>query len=336
MIENNQLLSVKNLKVYFPITTPGILRRKIGFIRAVDDVSFSIKRGETLGLVGETGSGKTTVGRSILRAAKITEGTVTLSINGEEIELSSLKGKDLRNFRHHMQLIFQDPYSSLNPRMTVRDIIAEPLVANKLVDKNKVDEIVQETALSCKLNIEHLRRFPHAFSAGQRQRICIARALVSKPEFVVCDESVAALDVSIQAEILNLLIDLQDEFQLTYLFIAHDLSVVAHISNRVAVMYVGQIVELASTIELFNSPRHPYTESLLSAIPEVDPDVRMKPVSIKGEIPNPANPPPGCRFHTRCPYAQDKCRSEEPKLREIEEKHFVACHLADVLDLVGV
>jgi oligopeptide/dipeptide ABC transporter ATP-binding protein len=336
MMKNNQLLNVKNLKVFFPITSLSLLRRKIGFVRAVDDVSFTIRRGETLGLVGETGSGKTTVGRSILRAVKITEGTITFSINGEEVELSSLKGKDLRNFRHHMQLIFQDPYSSLNPRMTARDIIAEPLIANKLVDKNKVDEIVQETALNCKLNIEHLRRFPHAFSAGQRQRICIARALVSKPEFVVCDESVAALDVSIQAEILNLLMDLQDEFQLTYLFIAHDLSVVAHISNRVAVMYVGQMVELASTNELFNSPRHPYTESLLSAIPEVDPDIETKPVSIKGEIPNPANPPSGCRFHTRCPYAQGKCRSEEPEWREIEEKHFAACHFSDELDLVGV
>jgi len=336
MTKIQQLVQVKNLKVYFPITTTGLIRRKKGYVRAVDDVNFAIHRGETLGLVGESGSGKTTIGRSILRAVKITQGKITFSINDQVVELSSLSGKDLRNFRRHMQLIFQDPYSSLNPRMTVRDIIAEPLVANNLVDKNKVDEMVQETALWCKLNIEHLRRFPHAFSGGQRQRICIARALVSNPEFVVCDESVSALDVSIQAEILNLLMDLQDELQLTYLFITHDLSVVAHISDRVAVMYVGQIVELASTDKLFTSPKHPYTEALLSAIPEVDPDLEMKPVSLHGEIPNPANPPPGCRFHTRCPYVQDKCRLEEPQWREIDNNHFVSCHFTEELDLKGV
>lgn len=336
MTVDHLLLKVENLRVYFPISTTGLFRRNKGFIQAVDGVNFFIKRGETLGLVGESGSGKTTVGRSILRAVRITQGTITFSVNGTDVEVSSLKGKDLRNFRRHMQLIFQDPYSSLNPRMTVRDIIAEPLIANKLVDKNQVDEMVKETALRCKLNIEHLRRFPHAFSGGQRQRICIARALVSNPEFVVCDESVSALDVSIQAEILNLLMDLQDELQLTYLFIAHDLSVVAHISDRVAVMYLGQIVELAPTEELFTSPKHPYTEALLSAIPEIDPDLEMKPVSLQGEIPNPADPPPGCRFHTRCPYVQDICRLEEPELRKFNENHLAACHFSDELILKGV
>jgi peptide/nickel transport system ATP-binding protein len=336
MTTNHKLIQVDRLKVYFPITSKGIIQQQKGFVRAVDDVSFTINHGETLGLVGESGSGKTTVGRSILRAIKITEGKVTFHLNGNPVPLSNLAGYELRNFRQHMQLIFQDPYSSLNPRMTVRDIIAEPLIANQLVEKNRVDEMVQETALRCKLNIEHLRRFPHAFSGGQRQRICIARALVSNPEFVVCDESVSALDVSIQAEILNLLMDLQDELQLTYLFIAHDLSVVAHISDRVAVMYVGQFVEMAPTEKLFMSPKHPYTEALLSAIPEVDPDFEMKPVILKGEIPNPANPPSGCRFHTRCPYAAEICASEEPVWMEHEPDHFVACHFTGELDLKGL
>ncbi|MCK4899978.1 MAG: ATP-binding cassette domain-containing protein [Anaerolineales bacterium] len=336
MTVKDQLLKVEGLKVYFPITTKGVFRREKGYVRAVDGVSFTINEGETLGLVGESGSGKTTIGRAILRALEITEGKMTFNLDGEVVDLSGIKGKELRTFRQHMQLIFQDPYSSLNPRMTVRDIIAEPLVANKLVPKKDVDPMVQETAKRCKLNIEHLRRFPHAFSGGQRQRICIARALVSNPKFVVCDESVSALDVSIQAEILNLLMELQSELGLTYLFIAHDLSVVAHISDRVVVMYVGQFVEFASIEELFSKPRHPYTEALLSAIPEVDPDVEMEPVILKGEIPNPANPPSGCRFHTRCQYAEDKCRVEEPEWREIEKEHFVACHFADELVLKGV
>lgn len=336
MTVKDQLLNVEDLKVYFPITTRGVFRRETGYVRAVDGVSFTINEGETLGLVGESGSGKTTIGRAILRALDITEGKMTFNLDGEVINLSGIEGKELRNFRQHMQLIFQDPYSSLNPRMTVRDIIAEPLVANKLVPSKDVDSMVQETAKLCKLNIEHLRRFPHAFSGGQRQRICIARALVSHPKFVVCDESVSALDVSIQAEILNLLMELQSELGLTYLFIAHDLSVVAHISDRVAVMYVGQFVEFASIKELFTKPRHPYTEALLSAIPEVDPDVEMKPVSLQGEIPNPANPPSGCRFHTRCQYAEDKCRVEEPEWREVDTDHFVACHFTDELVLKGV
>jgi len=329
------LLEIKNLKVHFPIRSKQFFGGVTTYVKAVDGVSFYIEKGETLGLVGESGSGKTTVGRSILRAIEPTAGQVTFNIDGQTVDLSQLQGKELRAFRKHMQLIFQDPYSSLNPRMTVRDIIAEPLVAIKLAKGKAVDERVRETAALCKLNLEYLRRFPHAFSGGQRQRIGIARALISRPQFIVCDESVSALDVSIQAEVLNLLMDLQAELGLTYLFIAHDLSVVAHISKRVAVMYLGQFVELAPTKQLFSAPKHPYTEALMSAIPEVNPDVEMVPVHLKGEIPSPVNPPSGCRFHTRCPYVEDVCRTEMPAWREIEKEHFVACHFVDSLQLKG-
>jgi len=330
------LLEIKDLKVHFPIRSTSLFGGVTKYVKAVDGVSFYIEKGETLGLVGESGSGKTTVGRSILRAIEPTEGQVTFNVDGQMLDLAQLTNKELRVFRKHMQLIFQDPYSSLNPRMTVRDIIAEPLVAQKLVKGGEVDERVRDTAALCKLNLEYLRRFPHAFSGGQRQRIGIARALISRPQFVVCDESVSALDVSIQAEVLNLLVDLQAEFGFTYLFIAHDLSVVAHISKRVAVMYLGQFVELAPTKELFYAPKHPYTEALMSAIPEVDPDQEMVPVHLEGEIPSPVNPPSGCRFHTRCPYVQDICKTEIPKWQEIEKGRFVACHFADTLTLKGV
>jgi len=330
------LLEIKDLKVYFPIRSRSLIGSVTKYVRAVDGVSFYVEKGETLGLVGESGSGKTTVGRSILRAIKPTEGKVTFNIDGQMLDLANITDKEMRGFRKHMQLIFQDPYSSLNPRMTVRDIIAEPLVAQKLAKGTEVDERVRDTSALCKLNLEYLRRFPHAFSGGQRQRIGIARALISKPQFIVCDESVSALDVSIQAEILNLLMDLQEEFGLTYLFIAHDLSVVAHISKRVAVMYLGQFVELAPTKELFYAPKHPYTEALMSAIPEVDPDQEMVPVHLEGEIPSPVNPPSGCRFHTRCPYVQDLCKTDMPQWKEIEKGRFVACHFADSLTLKGV
>lgn len=330
------LLEIKDLKVYFPIRSRSLIGSVTKYVRAVDGVSFYVEKGETLGLVGESGSGKTTVGRSILRAIEPTEGQVTFNVDGQMLDLSQLSDKELRGFRKHMQLIFQDPYSSLNPRMTVRDIIAEPLVAQKLATGKEVDELVRDTAALCKINLEYLRRFPHAFSGGQRQRIGIARALISQPQFIVCDESVSALDVSIQAEILNLLMDLQVEFGLTYLFIAHDLSVVAHISKRVAVMYLGQFVELAPTKELFYAPKHPYTAALMSAIPEVDPDQEMVPVHLEGEIPSPVNPPSGCRFHTRCPYVQDLCKTEMPQWQEIEKGRFVACHFADTLTLKGV
>jgi len=330
------LLEIKDLKVYFPIRSRSLIGSVTKYVRAVDGVSFYVEKGETLGLVGESGSGKTTVGRSILRAIEPTEGQVTFNVDGQMLDLSQLSDKELRGFRKHMQLIFQDPYSSLNPRMTVRDIIAEPLVAQKLATGKEVDELVRDTAALCKINLEYLRRFPHAFSGGQRQRIGIARALISQPQFIVCDESVSALDVSIQAEILNLLMDLQVEFGLTYLFIAHDLSVVAHISKRVAVMYLGQFVELAPTKELFYAPKHPYTAALMSAIPEVDPDQEMVPVHLEGEIPSPVNPPSGCRFHTRCPHVQDLCKTEMPQWQEIEKGRFVACHFADTLTLKGV
>ena len=332
---SDTLLEIKDLKVHFPIRSKNLFGGVTQYVKAVDGVSFHIEKGETLGLVGESGSGKTTVGRSILRAIEPTDGKVTFNIDGETIDLSTLSDKELRGFRKNMQLIFQDPYSSLNPRMTVRDIIAEPLVAQKLAKGSEVDERVREAAARCKLNLEFLRRFPHAFSGGQRQRIGIARALVSNPQFIVCDESVSALDVSIQAEILNLLMDLQAEFGFTFLFIAHDLSVVAHISKRVAVMYLGQLVELAPTKDLFYAPKHPYTEALMSAIPEVDPDQAMNPVNLGGEIPSPINPPSGCRFHTRCPYTKDICKTVPPKWEEIEENHFVACHFSSTLKLQG-
>lgn len=330
------LLEIKDLKVHFPIRKEGFLGGVTKYVKAVDGVSFYIERGETLGLVGESGSGKTTIGRAILRAIEPTDGQVNFNLEGRMRDLAKYTEREMRSLRKHFQLIFQDPYSSLNPRMTVRDIIAEPLVAQKLVKGNKVDERVRAAAAHCKLNVEYLRRFPHAFSGGQRQRIGIARALVSRPQFIVCDESVSALDVSIQAEILNLLMDLQAEFGFSYLFIAHDLSVVAHISKRVAVMYLGQLVELAPTKELFYAPKHPYTEALMSAIPDPDPDLEMTPVQLEGEIPSPINPPPGCHFHTRCPYAKDKCKLEIPEWQEIKSGHFVACHFADSLTLKGV
>jgi len=325
------LIRVDNLKVHFPIQGKGLFGGVAGFVKAVDDVSFAINPGETLGLVGESGSGKTTVGRAILRALDATDGNMAFRVNGSAVDLRSLKGGKLRQFRKHMQLIFQDPYASLNPRMTVRDIIAEPLECLNWGSRKEIDERVREIAALCKMNVEHLRRFPHAFSGGQRQRICIARALVSSPEFIVCDESVSALDVSIQAEILNLLMDLQEEYGFTYLFIAHDLSVVAQISTRVAVMYVGRFVELAPTEAIFEQPLHPYTRALLSAVPTMDTEHAFDPIRLTGEIPNPANPPSGCRFHTRCPFRENRCETENPEWREARPGHFVACHFAEQL-----
>lgn len=329
------LLEVRNLKKYFPLKQ-GFLGRGAGTVKAVDGVSLHILQGETLGLVGESGSGKTTAGRTILRAFDPTEGEIIFHLqNGQPTDLAKLDNKELRAFRRHAQMIFQDPYASLNPRMTVRDIIAEPLVAGGVAKGDEVDERVREIARRCQLSLEHLRRYPHAFSGGQRQRIGIARALAVQPQFVVCDEPVSALDVSIQAQILNLLMDLQQEFGLTYLFVAHDLSVVEHVSDRVAVMYLGRLVEVAPTAELFYQPLHPYTEALMSAIPALDPDEVMNPVILKGEIPSPANPPTGCPFHPRCPYAQEVCKQEMPALQEHHPGHFAACHFADTLTLKG-
>jgi len=297
--ERRVLLEVKNLKKHFPLKQ-GFLGRGVGTVKAVDGINLHILQGETLGLVGESGSGKTTAGRTILRAFNPTDGEIVFHLqDGPATDIAKLGSKELRAFRRHAQMIFQDPYSSLNPRMTVRDIIAEPLVAGGLAQGEEVDERVREIARLCQLRLEHLRRYPHAFSGGQRQRIGIARALVVQPQFVVCDEPVSALDVSIQAQILNLLMDMQNEFGLTYLFVAHDLSVVEHVSDRVAVMYLGRLVEVAPTAELFYQPLHPYTEALMSAIPALDPDEVMKPVMLEGEIPSPANPPAGCHFHPR-------------------------------------
>lgn len=329
------LLEVENLRKYFPLRT-GRFGTGTETVKAVDDVSFYIKKGETLGLVGESGSGKTTIGRCILRAFEPTGGSVRFQLDENDVtDVLALNRTQLKGFRQHMQMIFQDPYSSLNPRMTVRDIIAEPLVVNRLARGTELNERVRDAALRCRLNIEHLRRFPHAFSGGQRQRIGIARALVLHPRFIVCDESVSALDVSVQAEILNLLGDLQQEFDLTYLFIAHDLSVVQYISDRVAVLYLGRIVEMAPTEELFFHPMHPYTEALMSAIPAPDPDAPMQPVVLQGEIPSPINPPPGCHFHPRCPYVQDICKVERPAWKEHRPGHFSACHFTDTLTLKG-
>jgi len=333
--ERRVLLEVKNLKKHFPLRQ-GFLGRGAGTVKAVDGISLHILQGETLGLVGESGSGKTTAGRTILRAFNPTEGEIIFHLqDGPATDLAKLSPTELRAFRRHAQMIFQDPYSSLNPRMTVRDIIAEPLVAGGVAQGDEVDERVRETARRCQLSLEHLRRYPHAFSGGQRQRIGIARALVVQPQFVVCDEPVSALDVSIQAQILNLLMDMQKELGLTYLFVAHDLSVVEHVSDRVAVMYLGRLVEVAPTAALFYQPLHPYTEALMSAIPALDPDEVMKPVILEGEIPSPANPPTGCHFHPRCPYAQDVCKSDTPEWKEYRPGHFAACHCADTLSLKG-
>lgn len=319
------LISADNLSVHFPIGG-GFLKKK-QMLRAVDDVSLSIPKGSFFGLVGESGSGKTTLGRAMLRAAPISGGSVKYSDGDVAYDLTHLPKSELIEYRKRAQLIFQDPYAALSPRMTVRDIIAEPLeVMGITKTREETDERVRLIAEKCRLNLEHLRRFPHAFSGGQRQRISIARALVSNPKFVVADESVAALDVSIQADILNLLKALQDELELTYLFISHDLSVVAHICDHVAVMYLGRLVESAPTRELFKAPRHPYTKALMSAIPSLDPDQRGNVQKLEGEIPSPTNPPSGCKFHTRCPHAVDVCKQEEPTLTQSDTEHAVACH----------
>jgi len=332
-----KLVEIQNLKKYYPVQQ-GLFNKVVGHVKAVDGINFSIAKGEILGLVGETGCGKTTTGRSLLRAIEPTEGNVLFGFNpGEKIDFTQLTSRqEILKVRRHTQMIFQDPSSSLSPRMTVRDIIAEPLVAHNLASGSALDDRIHETAVRCQLKIEHLRRYPHSFSGGQRQRIGIARALAPQPDFVVCDEPVSALDVSIQAQILNLLKELQSEFQLTYLFIAHDLSVIKHISNHVAVMYVGKIVEKAPTEKIFYQPAHPYTEALLSAIPKADPDMKMEAIALPGEIPSPANVPPGCPFHTRCRYQEDLCKHEVPDLVEIDQDHFVSCHFADQLQLRGV
>jgi oligopeptide transport system ATP-binding protein len=324
MSANQVLVRVKQLKKHFPITQGTIIQRQVGAVRAVDDITFDIYRGETLGMVGESGCGKTTTGRTILQLYRPTEGKVIF----DGVDLTTTKDKTLRKMRRRMQMIFQDPYASLNPRWTISRIISEPMRVHKLNSGKARLERVKELLNLVNLNTLYVNRYPHEFSGGQRQRIGIARALASDPEFIVCDEPISALDVSIQAQVVNLLEDLQHRFDLTYLFIAHDLSMVRHICNRVAVMYLGVIVELASRDELYDNPLHPYTQALLSAVPIPDPrETRARQrIILAGDPPSPVNPPKGCRFHPRCPIATDECSEQVPEWREINAGHWVACH----------
>jgi oligopeptide transport system ATP-binding protein len=323
------LLRVENLVKLFPIKRGIIFQKQIGAVHAVDGISFDIRRGETLGLVGESGCGKSTTGRTILQLHRPTSGRVIL--DGQD--LAQLSNKELRPLRRKMQIIFQDPYSSLNPRMTIADIIGEPLIIHGLTRGRELQTRVDELLTLVGLDPAYANRYPHEFSGGQRQRIGVARALALNPAFIVCDEPISALDVSIQAQIVNLLEDLQAKFGLTYLFIAHDLSMVRHISDRVAVMYLGLLVELADRDELFTTPLHPYTQALISAVPVPDPDVeeQRKRIILEGDVPSPVNVPPGCRFHPRCAHAVDLCQTEVPLWRELRPDHFAACHLADTL-----
>lgn len=318
------LLVVEGLKTYFPIRA-GIFQRVVAWVKAVDDISFRIREGETFGLVGESGCGKTTVSRTILRLQPATGGSVFF--DGEDV--FAKRGGDLKVLRRNMQIVFQDPYSSLDPRMPVGDIIAEGLYIHGMTNASERTEVVQEMLAKVGLNPYHAQRYPHEFSGGQRQRIGIARALALRPKFIICDEPVSALDVSIQSQILNLLRDLQREFGFTYLFVAHDLSVVEHISDRVGVMYLGKLAEVARREELYRNPLHPYTQALLSAIPVPDPRRKRQRIVLKGEVPSPVNPPSGCRFHTRCPLAIDICKQEIPPLEEKRPGHWAACHLVD-------
>ncbi len=329
------LLEVNKLRKYFPIRK-GILRRTIGYVKAVDGISFDVQRGETLGLVGESGCGKTTASRCLLRLIPSTEGSFTFG--DEQVDLAKLNTKQMRQYRQRIQMIFQDPQSSLNPRKTVADIVSEPLRINRTVKRNELKDTIVQLLESVGLTSQDMKRYPHAFSGGQRQRIGIARALALQPELIVADEPVSALDVSVQAQILNLLTELREKFQLSYVFIAHDLSVVRHISDRVAVMYLGKIVEISDAQTLYQTPKHPYTEALISAVPLPDPKQQRKRqlIQLEGDVPDPSHPPTGCHFHPRCPYATDICKQETPELQEITPNVKVACHLSDTLELKGV
>lgn len=320
--DHNNVLEVRNLKQYFPIKA-GLMQHVVGYVKAVDGISFEIERGKTMGLVGESGCGKTTVGKTILRLNQKTSGDVLF--NG--VDIFSISRSELRALRPKMQLIFQDPYSSLSPRLPVSEIIGEAVKEHNIVPSNKYEDYIDGIMKSCGLEPYHKDRYPHEFSGGQRQRICIARALALNPEFVVCDEPVSALDVSIQAQIINLLIDLQKELKLAYLFISHDLSVVKHISDNVGVMYLGDLVEYASKTTIFNNPLHPYTQALLSAAPIPDPAVKLNRIILEGSIPSPANPPSGCKFHTRCRECMEICKTVVPVSKEMEPGHTVVCHL---------
>ncbi len=319
------LIRVQNLTVHFPVNRGILIQKTVGFLKAVDGITFEVRRGETLSLVGESGCGKSTTGRAILQLERPTAGNVYF----EEIDLTRLKDKALQRMRRQMQMIFQDPYASLNPRMTVGNIIAEPLIVHQLCPSKQAKKRVQELLELVGLNPAFINRYPHEFSGGQRQRIGIARSLAVQPDFIVCDEPIAALDVSIQAQVINLLQSLQQQFNLTYLFIAHDLSIVRHISDRIAVMYLGKMVELADHLQLYENPLHPYTKALLSAVPIPDPQLenQRERILLQGEIPSSISPPTGCRFQTRCPFAVEKCRTVEPEWQEVNPGHFVACHL---------
>ena len=321
-MSNENLIDVKHLKKYFPVRG-GLLQNVQAQVQAVDDVSFFVRKGECLGLVGESGCGKTTVGRTILRLIPATSGEVLF----EGRDVFALKGQELKTLRRDMQIIFQDPYSSLDPRMTIGESVGEGLKAHGMTNAQQRQDIVVDMLRKVGLEEYHSRRYPHEFSGGQRQRIGIARALATRPKFIVCDEPVSALDVSIQAQVLNILRQLQREFKLTFLFVAHNMSVVEHISDRVAVMYVGKLVEMTDRVTLFNNPQHPYTQALMSAIPIPDPDLQRERIVLTGDVPSPLRPPPGCRFHTRCPLAFDRCKVEEPPLVDLGGEHFAACHL---------
>ena len=335
MAEDIQL-QVTGLKMYFPIQR-GLARRVVGYVKAVDDVNLAIRKGETLGLVGESGCGKTTVGRCIVRAYRPTAGKLLYAKRGGGwADLATLSDDELRPYRRELRMVFQDPYASLNPRMNVLDIVGEPLRIHKVAKGKELEYRVADLLRRVGLQPEYMRRYPHAFSGGQRQRIGLARALALEPRLVIADEPVSALDVSVQAQILNLMQDLQAEFGLTYLFVSHDLSVVEYIANRIAVMYVGKLVEVAAASDLFAMPAHPYTEALLSAVPRPDPRRRSQRIVLEGDVADPANPPSGCYFHPRCRYAVDRCRSEAPLLRKVAPGHDVACHRAEELHLRGV
>ena len=333
-MDNNTLVEVTNLKKHFPIRK-GVFKRVVGHVKAVDGVSFTIRKGETLGVVGESGCGKTTTGRSVIRLIEATEGSIVYNVGGREVDVAKLSPRELKAARREFQIIFQDPYSSLDPRKVVGDIILDPIRVHQHLSRQEQQDLLLETAQKVGLKAEHMNRYPHEFSGGQRQRIGIARALILRPELIVCDEPVSALDVSVQAQILNLLAQLQEEFNLTYLFVAHDLSVISHISDRVMVMYLGKVAEIASAERIYTEPKHPYTEALLSSISA--PGAKRKRKVLAGDVPDPSNPPPGCVFHTRCPYAQDICRTKIPELRQLDPatNDYVACHFADKLELQG-
>ncbi len=335
-IPAERLLHVSHLKKYFPITS-GIFKKHVGDIKAVDDLNLYINEGETLGLVGESGCGKTTAARCILRAYEPTEGEILFRNKKQEyVDLAHMSDKDLRPLRTEMQMIFQDPFGSLNPRMNIFDIVSEPMLVNGIRNRKEREERVVDLLKKVGLRPEYMVRYPHSFSGGQRQRIGIARALALQPRLVVADEPVSALDVSVQAQVLNLLMELMEDMGLTYLFVAHDLSVVRHICDRVTVMYVGKIVETAPTEELYYNPRHPYTEALMAAVPIADPRLQQDRKGLPGEVPSPAKPPSGCYFHPRCSYCEDRCKTEVPELREISPNHWTACHRAEVLSLEGL